>query len=166
MDSIKPHHIVIAVLIIIVVLILLNWEKVQNWLFNTPPVTKSAYDDCVKKNKGLAEGQPCTNCIPDGTRGVTFNGIISNGECVERLDPNPTPQPKPEPAPVVYRLQVSNPKGTREVTIQDGEFVILPNAKTIPYNTILDIKSSVNKPDVYFQTNQGWVWGKEVTVIQ
>lgn len=172
MDKIKPWHIVVAFLLLIVVIILLNWERVQNWLFNTTPSSKSPYDDCINKNKNLADGTECRNCIPDGSKIVSFKGVISNGVCIERLDqrttPTPEPQPKPEPTapPVVYRLQVSNPKGTREVTIQDGEFVIQPNAKTIPYNTILDIKSSVNKPDAYFQTNQGWVWGKDVTVIQ
>lgn len=39
------------------------------------------YDKCLLKNKNLAEGASCTNCIPSGSQMASFKGVIVNGMC-------------------------------------------------------------------------------------
>lgn len=162
---VKAWHILVGLLVLVVIIIAFNWEKFYSWISGKNATVVSPYDECIAKNKALADGVPCTSCLPNGGRSTGFEGVIANGICVEKVVTQ-TPAIVNNPKPVTYRLQVSNPNGARVYDKRaDGNIVSVANAPLIPVNTVLDIKASVTSPQPYFSTQMGWVSGNDVTVI-
>lgn len=105
--------IIAIVIILIITLLYFNWDKVKAWWSNLHSNTTptNAYNDCLAKNKALADDAPCTVCFdqsklpPDIHLGANIKGTIKNGVCIA------TAEPQNNPPVSVQNLQVSNPNG-------------------------------------------------------
>lgn len=126
----------------------------QGWwrnIFSSKPSTtpeKSDLEKCTEANKSKADGEPCSNCVAEGSGAPNFNGIIRNGVC--------SPKAEPAPAPAIRRYIVSNANGAIIYTLQGNNFVApaVPN-KVQAGTQIIILAVSPNRD--YVNTSFGWL---------
>lgn len=134
----------------------------QGWWRNifSPVVTESDYAKCVALNKSKRDGEPCTNCVPEGSLIPNFRGAIQNGECVRIAVQSEILKPR------VYRLKVKSPAGAYAYSMQNGNFVAKQGSPTFPVDSNIIAVQYVDKPAPYYRTKQGyWIDAKDVTFL-
>lgn len=158
----KPIHYVLLTIagIIILVATIVNWDKIKA-LFSpvspapVPEPEKSDFEKCVEKNKSLADGAPCTNCMEEGSDTASFQGVIMNGVC------QPTPRQQTS-----NKIQITKDAGATTVGISgDGLPFSLQNAQVVPKGTVLVVTQWIPSPHVYYRTQAGWIDGDDAKVV-
>lgn len=120
------------------------------------PKFDSEFEKCRAENKNKADGEVCTNCIPDGSLQPNWGGTIQNGVCIKSLQPN-TP-----PVTPTYNLEVTNPKGAGmyyQYTTPAGGIAYSKSNVILPFGTKLNLikfhQTSLNNMPLsgYYETD-------------
>lgn len=176
------------ILVIIAVLVYLNWDKISAlWkgVPETTPLATSTYDDCVAKNKALADGADCVNCVQVGSAQAAFNGTISGGVC----QPKPTLaegsactvkvnnvmvngtivggvcQPTLITTTTATKVEITNPAGARTLIYNGKAFQSPANAYLINAGSTVIVLQSITSPHTYYRTQFGWIDGDDAQVV-
>lgn len=121
---------------------------------------KPEYKKCIESNKSKSDGEPCNNCIPEGSQQATFSGVIKNGICEK-----PTQQPEPRPS-FTNKIQIIKQGGTRTfATDSTGNIVSPQNANMVPQGTVLTFTKYITSPSTYYETQFGWIDGKDAVLV-
>lgn len=175
----------ILILIGIGVLVYLFWDQISALWKKEPGEEKSAYDTCVNKNKSLADGADCVNCVPEGSAQPNYRGIIKNGVCEAKPTlPDGTSCTLKinnavvsgtvvngvcKPTMVTTQssaIKITNPQGARTLTYNGQAFQSPMNANLIPTNTTVAVLQTIDQSGhLYYRTQYGWVDGNDATKL-
>lgn len=146
----KTILIIAAILVVVYFVISIVkgiWNPLQ-WFASTD------YDDCVAKNKALANGAPCSNCVQG--QGASFSGTITDGICIP---------PKEDASATVYKITVSKQGGARTYVQQaDGSVVAPAGSAIVPFGTQTNATIVQTPTANYYKTSYGLLDANDISI--
>lgn len=121
-----------------------------------PEPEKTPYEKCVEINKSLADGEPCGNCIPEGSTIPSYKGIIKDRKC--------EPIGAPTPKPIVYAVKTQG--GATIYQLIQGNFVAPRIPQKVPFQTQIQIVAISPKRDYVNASGFGWLSVNDIAQIQ
>lgn len=154
----KPiHYVILTIAGIILLLAIMNWDKIKKMFTPETPDSESDFDKCLKKNKSMADGEPCTNCLPEGSTQPVYAGVIENGVCERIVSAN---------SQSFNKIKIVKLGGASTfMTDAAGNIVPSTTPDSIPEGTILTVTQYVTAPRIYYNTPSGWIDGNDAIKI-